>query len=96
MRAGKLATGEEAVIQAVRSGKARLVIMAEDASPNTKKKVRDKCNHYNVTLAECFTRYEIGAAIGKEARVLVAVLDSGLAQLIRQRLVKPAEVEPIE
>lgn len=96
MRAGKLALGEEGALQAVRSGQARLVVMAEDASDNTRKKFQDKCNHYHVDLVECFSRYELGAAIGKEARVLVAVMDSGLAKLIRPCLVKPPEVEPIE
>ncbi|MDF2717017.1 MAG: ribosomal protein L7ae [Paenibacillus sp.] len=96
MRAGKLAFGEEGVLKAIRSGQARLVVMAEDASDNTRKKYRDKCQHYNVELSERFSRYELGAAIGKEARVLVAVLDSGLAQLIKPCLVKPPEVEPIE
>lgn len=96
MRAGKLAFGDEGVLKAVRSGQARLVVMAEDASDNTRKKFRDKCSHYNVALVECFDRYELGAAIGKDARVLVAVLDSGLARMIEPCLVKPPEVEPIE
>ncbi|RKN86479.1 L7Ae/L30e/S12e/Gadd45 family ribosomal protein [Paenibacillus ginsengarvi] len=96
MRAGKLAFGDEGVLGAVRSGQARLVVLAEDASANTRKKFQDKCRHYNVELFECFNRYELGGAIGKEARVLVAVLDSGFAQLIRPCLVKPPEVEPIE
>lgn len=96
MRAGKLATGEEGVLRAVRSGQARLVVMATDASDNTRKKFRDKCSHYNVTLAECCSRHELGTAIGKEARVLVAVLEPGLAQLIKQCLVNPAEVKKFE
>lgn len=38
MRAGKLVTGDETVLKAVRSGKAKLVLVAGDASDNTKKK----------------------------------------------------------
>jgi len=96
MRAGKLAIGEEGVLKAVRSGQARLVVMAEDASDNTRKKFQDKCQHYGVTLAECFGRYELGAAIGKEARVLVAVVDAGFARLIEPCLVNNPEVKPID
>ncbi|GAA3406570.1 YlxQ family RNA-binding protein [Paenibacillus hodogayensis] len=96
MRAGKLAIGDEGALKAVRSGQARLVVLAEDASDNTRKKFQDKCAHYNVDLVECFDRYELGAAIGKEARVLVAVVDAGFAQKIKSFLVKPSEVEPIE
>ena len=37
-RAGKIASGEFAAEKAVKTGKARLIIVAEDASDNTKKK----------------------------------------------------------
>lgn len=96
MRAGKLAFGDEGVLKAVRSGQARLVLLSEDASDNTRKKFQDKCRHYNVTLSQCFNRYEIGSAIGKDERVVVAVLDAGLARLIEPCLANPPEVEPID
>ena len=38
-RAGKIASGEFAAEKAVKTGKARLIIVAEDASDNTKKKL---------------------------------------------------------
>ena len=38
MRAGKVVSGEELVIREIRSGKAQLVILAEDAKKNTEKK----------------------------------------------------------
>ena len=40
-RAGKIASGEFAAEKAVKIGKARLIIVAEDASDNTKKKFSD-------------------------------------------------------
>lgn len=49
-RARKLVTGEELVISEVRRGNAKLVIVAEDASENTRKKLHDKCNSYNVPV----------------------------------------------
>lgn len=39
MRAGKIVTGDEAVLKAVRSSEARLVVLAGDASDNTQKEV---------------------------------------------------------
>ena len=47
MRARKLATGESA-LKAVQSQQARLVLIATDASDNTKKKYIDKCTYYHV------------------------------------------------
>jgi ribosomal protein L7Ae-like RNA K-turn-binding protein len=96
MRAGKLSTGEEGVLKAIRSGRARLVVLSADASANTQKKFRDKCRFYQVELAECCTRHELGAAIGKPERVVVAVLDSGLAQLMKKCLSTLTEVKHID
>ncbi|PWW06439.1 ribosomal protein L7Ae-like RNA K-turn-binding protein [Paenibacillus cellulosilyticus] len=96
MRAGKLVTGDDTVLKSIRQGKAHLVIVAGDASDNTKKKYRDKCGYYNVKLAEAFDRVELGKAIGKEARVLVAVTDAGFARMIVGQLSSHSEVDHID
>lgn len=86
MRARKLISGEEQVIRAVRNGTAHLVLVAEDASPNTMKKLFDKCSYYEVPCFSVADRYELGRAIGKDARVTLAVVDHQLAGGIRQLL----------
>ncbi len=96
MRAGKIASGDEAVLKSIRSGQAKLVLIAEDASDNAKKKYGDKCRSFQVPIASCGSRCELGESIGKEQRVAVAVTDPGLAQSIRNCLKKPVEVENIE
>jgi len=68
-RAGKLIKGEENVLEAIRSGKARIVIVASDASDNTKKKFKDKCTYYRVDMHEYGTKVMLGhttMAIGDE------------------------------
>ena len=85
-RAGKIASGEFATEKAVKIGKARLVIVADDASDNTKKKFRDMCKYYQVPLA-CYAQKEVlGHGIGKEFRASLAVLDSGFAKAIEKQL----------
>lgn len=79
-RARKLISGEELVVKEIRSGKARLVLLAEDASKNTEKKISDKCAYYQVPLKRVENRSLLGQAIGKEARVVVAILDEGFAK----------------
>lgn len=86
MRAGKVITGEETVVEAVRKGEAKLVIVAEDASAGTYKKVNDKCSYYKVPLYRFGERGDLGASIGKEARVVVGVTDQGLAALLTKSL----------
>jgi ribosomal protein L7Ae-like RNA K-turn-binding protein len=93
MRAGKLVTGDEGVMGAIRSREAKLVILAADASSNAQKKYRDKCSFFNVPLLECGNRVELGQSIGKDERVVIALTDSGFAQMIKKCQVKPAEVE---
>lgn len=96
MRAGKLASGEEIVLKAIRSGEAKLVLLARDASDNTGKKFADKCKSYGVPLLVGFTRYELGAAVGKPERVVFAVTDRGFADMLQVGWVHHSEVENIE
>ncbi|MFC6331124.1 L7Ae/L30e/S12e/Gadd45 family ribosomal protein [Paenibacillus septentrionalis] len=93
MRAGKLATGDEIVLKAIRAGKAKLVVLAADASENTKKKFRDKCSSYQVSLKEAYDRESLGRAIGKAERVVIAVTDVQFAQLIAGHLSQNMEVD---
>lgn len=86
MKAGKLLSGEFSVEQAVKANKAFIVIVAEDASENTKKLFRDKCTFYNIPEYEYGTKEQLGRAIGKEIRASVAVTDSGLANKIEHEL----------
>lgn len=81
-RAGKLASGELAVEKAVQSGKAKLVLVAADASAGTQKKYRDLTTFYQVPFHACLTKEELGHSIGKEYRAAVAVLDNGFGKSI--------------
>ena len=85
-RARKLISGEELVVKEVRNQKAIVVLLANDASANTNKKIHDKCSYYNVPIKVVGDRYELGRAIGKEARVVVAILDAGFGKKILSML----------
>ncbi|MDT9023963.1 MULTISPECIES: YlxQ family RNA-binding protein [Rossellomorea] len=85
-RARKIISGEELVIKEVRSGRAKLVILSKDASANTYKKITDKCKSYNVPVSLVDSRNDLGQAIGKEARVVVAVMEAGFAGKLSELL----------
>lgn len=85
-RAGKLISGEELTVKQIQKGNAKLVLLSADASQNTMKKITDKCNSYEVPIKKVENRYLLGQAIGKEARVVVAVLDVGFAKKLKQML----------
>jgi len=82
-RAGKIVTGEDLVLKEIRNKRAKLVIIAEDASENTMKKFTDKCSYYQVPLKKVNSRVTLGQSIGKPERVLVAVLDAGFAEKLK-------------
>jgi ribosomal protein L7Ae-like RNA K-turn-binding protein len=88
MRARKVITGEELVVKAVRQGQVQLVILANDASDNTKKKLTNKCASYEVPLVVYGERDALGAALGKEQRVVVGITDLGFAKKIHQLIVQ--------
>ena len=79
-RARKLVTGEELVVKEIRKNKIFLVIVANDASDSTRKKLQDKCNYYNVKIKFIADREMLGQAIGKHERVVVGVNDEGFAK----------------
>ena len=85
-KAGKVVSGEFSVENAVKAGKAKLVVLAEDASDNTAKKFKDKCKFYNIPIRFYGTKVALGAAIGKELRSTAAVMDEGFANTILKRL----------
>ncbi|WP_312095138.1 YlxQ family RNA-binding protein [Niallia sp.] len=79
-RARKITSGEELTVKEIRSGNAKLILLSEDASQNTTKKITDKCRSYKVPVKLVSNREILGKAIGKEERVVVAVLDNGFAK----------------
>lgn len=86
MKAGKITSGEFSTEKAVKDGQAALVIVAEDASGNTKKKFQNMCTYYHVPIYFYGSKNALGAAIGKEFRASLAVTDHGLADAIEKNV----------
>jgi len=87
MKAGKIITGEDGCEKAIRSGKAHLVLVATDASENTKKKFTDKTNFYKVPLHSLFTKETMAQAIGKQNRATIVIADDGFAKSMSKLII---------
>ena len=85
-RSRNVVSGGFATEQAVKSGKAYLVIIAEDASDNTRKKYSNMCEFYEVPYVYYSTKEVLGHAMGKEERTTLAVTDEGFADSIQKHL----------
>ena len=84
MKAGRCTSGEMMTENETKAGKAKLVIVASDASENTKKKFRDMCKFYRVPIYG--DKDTLGHAMGKEFRASLAILDEGFADGILKEL----------
>jgi ribosomal protein L7Ae-like RNA K-turn-binding protein len=85
-RAGRLAWGEEKSLKSIREKRAHLVLLAVDASGNTRKRIMDKCVFYSIAYVSFSTLSELGAVTGADARAVVSVLDKGFAAAIQKEL----------
>ena len=79
-KAGKTVSGEFSTEKEVKSGTAYLVIVAGNASDNTKKKFRNMCEFYEVPIYFYKDKDTLGHAMGKEFRASLAILDEGFAK----------------
>ena len=85
-KAGKVSSGEFATENAVKTGKAYLVIVAKDASDNTKKKFKNMCDFYQVPIYFYEDKDTLGHAIGKEFRASLAIIDAGFAEGVTKQI----------
>ena len=85
-KAGKTASGEFCTEKEIKTGMAALVIVAEDASENTKKKFQNMCEFYEVPIYFYGDKDTLGHAMGKEFRASLAVTDPGFAKGIAKHL----------
>ena len=85
-KAGKTVSGEFSVEKAVKEGKAKLVVVAEESSDNTKKMFRNMCDFYKVPAYFYGTKEGLGHYMGKEFRASMAVTDEGLAKAVEKQL----------
>lgn len=87
-KSGSVVSGEFSTEKAVKAGKAFLVIISEEASPNTKKMFCNMANYYEVPIHEFGTKEELGKAIGKEYRASLAITDENLARAVVKKLLE--------
>lgn len=85
-KAGKVASGEFSTEKAVKTRNASLVIVASDASDNTKKMFYNMCSYYHVPCYIYGTKETLGHYIGKQYRASVAVTEEGFAKSLVSKL----------
>lgn len=87
-KAGKVASGEFSTEKSVKTGKGFLVLVADDASQNTKKKFQNMCDFYEVPIYFIANKEELGRFCGKKFRASLAVQDENFAKAMLKELQK--------
>jgi ribosomal protein L7Ae-like RNA K-turn-binding protein len=100
-KAGKLELGEEPVGAAARAQKARLVLVAEDASDHTWRRAQSfVAGTEQICLRVPFSKDALGQSIGRTALSLAAFTDPALALAFLKALEQPeryaAELESLQ
>ncbi|MCI8292767.1 MAG: 50S ribosomal protein L7ae [Hespellia sp.] len=85
-KAGRTVSGEFMTEKETKAGHAYLVIVAKDASENTKKQFRNMCDFYKVPIYFYGDKDTLGHAMGREFRASLAILDEGFARGIVKHL----------
>ena len=85
-KAGMTITGESLVLEAIRKKEAYLVIVASDASDNTKKRFTDKCSFYDIKLIIALDKDSLGSLTGKESRTVIAITDEGMSKSLLKKI----------
>ena len=85
IRARRAVCGTVNVCEALKAGKAKLVVAASDNSSATDKRLSDRTAFYGVKLIRTeLTAAEIGAATGKSLVAAMAISDESMASAVER------------
>ena len=83
-KAGKVISGAEIVLKEMLKNKIYFVIVAEDASENTKKNIRLHCDRQQIHMAIWGDIRNNSKAIGKQNRAVIGIKDKNLSEAIQK------------
>lgn len=86
-RAGKVVAGENMVKELFKGKKKiNMLILASDASLRTKEEFIFRSKRKQIILKEVGNKSELGEAIGKGERAIIAIMDGNLALSIKKAI----------
>lgn len=85
-KAGRLVAGEEACERALKSEKAYLLIISEDASLNTVKKFQNACAYRDIDMIRFGGKELLGKFTGENLRTVIVIKDRGFAEQLKRMI----------
>ena len=87
-KAGKVVSGTDTVLDALRRQNAGLVILAEDIAQDSARRVCDLAERIGVPCRTLANKDRLGALLGKEFRSVVAVLHGSFVAVLLQEITR--------
>lgn len=88
-KAGKVAAGEAQVENFLKKGKIVLLILSDELSDNRKEYWMRQAEYFEVPiLTVAIDKLELGWAIGNSPRGIIGVMEKGLADAVRKKIVE--------
>lgn len=83
-KSGKIISGTDLVCDGARDGNVLSVLVAGNASENSKKRVLNCTSYYEVKayVIDSLTTEELGKAIGKSATACIGITDENILKLV--------------
>ena len=85
-RAGAVSAGAMQVEKALVSGKCKLLLIAADVAPETRKRLEILTDRTGTPVFVVLSKLQMGTAVGKSPKAALAVTDLGFAGAIRRMI----------
>lgn len=83
-RAGKLTFGMSATLGLLKKGKTSAIILANDISKNSEKKLQPLAAESKVPIFRCGTKRQFGDFFGRQETGIIGIRDASFAKAIRK------------
>ena len=77
---GKVVSGMDAVVESVERHKAKLVIVAKDASEKSTKNIKYVCTNNGIVVIQLSTIEELSHFIGKRNKAIIGITDENFSK----------------
>ena len=92
-RARLIVSGNLAVEEAIKKGKVKMLIVAEDANDATIEALKKVSAENEIPMIKILTKEKLGKALGKEYRAVAALLEQGFCNSLNKIIAKKSSVE---
>ncbi|KAF0195439.1 MAG: ribosomal protein L7AE [Bacillota bacterium] len=83
-RARAVISGTVACEQALKKGKADLIVLADDAAAEVREEYMFLCTKYKIPLLTVPSKAMLGSAIGKSPRVAVVIIEQNFGRRLKE------------